>query len=81
VKVDGHFVDLQCKYNDHGERCQYQGTLSPSTNGHGPWYCRRHFGSSGIQDYSASTPGAPSGWIKAKKALQAMRQPGEDVEV
>lgn len=85
VKVDGAWIDLQCKFNDHGDRCKRQGTLSPSTNGHGPWYCQRHFGSSGIHDYSIpSLPGHPSGWVQAKNAFHALRQPirqpGEDVD-
>lgn len=32
-----------CGYNDHGDECGYPGPLSLSTNGEGPWYCRKHF--------------------------------------
>jgi len=42
VKVDGQIVDLGCPFNDHGARCGARGTISQSTNGLGPWYCRDH---------------------------------------
>jgi hypothetical protein len=35
-------VRLKCAFNDHGMLCDRMGTLSPSTKGDGPWYCRKH---------------------------------------
>jgi hypothetical protein len=32
-----------CAYNDHGMLCNSAGTLSLTTLGGGPWYCREHF--------------------------------------
>lgn len=34
--------DTQCSWTDHGSRCSHDGTISESTVGGGPWYCRRH---------------------------------------
>lgn len=36
-------VDHQCAYEIGGERCRYPGTMSLSTLGEGPWFCRWHF--------------------------------------
>lgn len=79
TKVDGEWVDLQCAFNDYGARCEHYGTLSPSTNGKGPWYCRTHFGPSGVKAYGE--PGSADGWVKAKTAIRGvMREPGQDDE-
>lgn len=42
VEIDGHIVETQCAWNDHGYRCQHNGVWSDSTNGSGPWYCSTH---------------------------------------
>lgn len=79
TKVDGQWVDLQCNFNDHGARCERYGTLSPSTNGHGPWYCRDHFGPGGVKAYGET--GSSAGWVTAKSALMGVlskREPGQD---
>ena len=34
--------DTRCAWTDHGLRCASDGTISDSTVGGGPWYCRRH---------------------------------------
>lgn len=34
----------QCCYESSGERCRYPGTMSLTTLGEGPWFCRWHFG-------------------------------------
>ena len=34
--------DPTCSYNDHGTRCDRRGTISSTTQGDGPWYCRQH---------------------------------------
>lgn len=39
---DDHGNDTQCAWTDHGSRCSHEGTISDSTVGGGPWYCRRH---------------------------------------
>jgi hypothetical protein len=79
TKVDGEWIDLQCQFNDHGTRCEHCGTLSPGTNGHGPWYCRNHFGPSGV---GAAGDKAPArGWNRVKASIDGMisgREPGED---
>lgn len=31
-----------CAYNDHGVMCTRKGTMSATTLGDGPWYCRQH---------------------------------------
>ena len=33
----------QCNWNDFGLRCEAPGSISTSTDGSGPWYCRKHF--------------------------------------
>ena len=52
-KVEDKWVDLQCAFNDYGIRCEAKGTVSPSTTGSGPWYCRLHFGRSGPGRYDS----------------------------
>lgn len=47
VKVVDQWVDLQCAWDEHGVQCEKYGTISPATNGTGPWYCRQHYGFSG----------------------------------
>lgn len=32
-----------CAWNDQGELCRDRGSLSHSTTGSGPWYCREHY--------------------------------------
>lgn len=37
-------IPESCEYTDgYGERCRYPATMSPTTYGDGPWYCRVHF--------------------------------------
>jgi hypothetical protein len=34
---------MRCCWESNGEQCHYPGTLSRTTLGDGPWYCRWHF--------------------------------------
>lgn len=36
--------DGRCDYRANGERCAFAGSISDSTKGGGPWYCRFHDG-------------------------------------
>lgn len=33
-----------CEWVNNGQRCHYAGTISDSTTGGGPWFCRHHHG-------------------------------------
>ncbi len=35
-------IETRCVFNDHGDQCWRRGSLSPNTNGSGPWYCSDH---------------------------------------
>ena len=35
-------VRTKCHFNEFGRLCERPGTISPSTHGGGPWYCRKH---------------------------------------
>lgn len=70
MKVENDWIDLQCQFNDFGERCPHYGTLSPATNGRGPWYCRNHFGQSGVRAYRDRPLPGPTPPLS--------REPGED---
>jgi hypothetical protein len=53
-----------CEFDDHGQQCGYEGRLSTTTMGEGPWYCRAHFARiMGWPQWEAGTYFAP---IKAK---------------
>jgi hypothetical protein len=41
--IDGKAVDLQCCYSDPYGRCSKRGSMSHTTQGYGPWWCRDHF--------------------------------------
>jgi hypothetical protein len=44
TKSEGFVLDLMCAHTDRGERsCRHYGTLSYTTLGHGPFWCREHF--------------------------------------
>ena len=32
----------QCWYEANSQQCRYPGSISPHTNGSGPWYCTAH---------------------------------------
>lgn len=36
-------VETQCAFEANGERCRYPGTMSTTTLGEGPYFCRWHF--------------------------------------
>lgn len=43
-KVGDARVDFMCAFEERGERvCRQYGTLSHTTQGAGPFYCREHF--------------------------------------
>jgi len=76
-------VDSSCPYNDHGVRCGAYGTLSPSTNGSGPWYCRDHawvFLNDRGPSKSSATEGraALSKQFPVMRAWSIEREPGAD---
>jgi hypothetical protein len=70
--------DTRCAYNDYGQRCGNAGSLSPSTNGSGPWYCRDH-----AHVFLHDAPHKSDGqtWRKLSvdvKAILGRREPGEE---
>jgi len=59
----------------NGARCDKPGSLSDSTTGGGPWYCRQHY--PGFRKLPKSAAPPPRGWQSLRDALRS-RQPGED---
>jgi hypothetical protein len=71
-------TDTRCAYNDYGQRCPNIGTLSPSTNGSGLWYCRDH-----AHVFLHDAPHKSDGhtWRKLSvdvKSILGRREPGEE---
>ena len=42
-KVGGDDVDFRCAWEGSEGRCGSYGTMAFTTNGTGPWWCRKHF--------------------------------------
>ncbi len=62
-------VDPICAYDDHGVKCKHYGTLSPSTTGSGPWYCRDH---AWVFLYDRKQPEKQTTWPTIKSELDGL---------
>ena len=74
-KERAHHIPDSCEYTTATqERCRYPATMSPSTNGSGPWFCRFHFFARGtaMADHmvEASRDYAPATWDVAAEELE-----------
>lgn len=77
---NGQMVDLLCQWNDHGVRCRVRGSISPSTDGSGPWYCSEHWKAlRGSITRHKANPGDEWHSIKDQFHIPS-REPGQDDE-